>query len=100
MLMQASASTGYSHLAGQANASTAPRELTYLERAEGLRNGSDEALCRLQALAARIHGEPMPDTSKVRPPGASGLPACLADTEQNLRGVIDSIAQLERAFLP
>lgn len=90
--MQAQAQNTYP---GQVQ-TVAPKEIGFLQRAEGVRSGLDEIEQRLQSFCARVSGGPQ-EGQKSSPAG-SGLGSVLSDSEDSIRRLLNILSTMEQAF--
>lgn len=79
-------------------AGASPKELTLLQRSEGLVTGLAELRARLDSFSSRISGHPQPATTDAPRPMPCGLPAHVSEAESELRSCFDIINKLNDAF--
>jgi hypothetical protein len=77
---------------------SAPKEIGFLTRAEGLCTGLDELHGRLQGLTGRIAGSGVEAGSSPSAPCTSGLHAALSMAEDRLRECLKLLDKLNDAF--
>lgn len=92
-LQQATRAMGY----GAGAPSTAPKEIGFLQRIEGVNTGLMEVCSRLESLEGRILCQPSPAHDRAQSQ-ASGLPACLSEIENRVRETLVMIGRLESSF--
>jgi hypothetical protein len=77
---------------------SAPKEIGFLTRAEGLCAGLDELHARLEALTGRIAGSGVEAGGSPSAPCTSGLHAALSMAEDRLRECLKLLGKLNNAF--
>ncbi len=76
---------------------SAPREIGYLTRIEGLASALSEINLRLGGIQNQIYGMPQPSTTTATPQ-ISGLRATLERAEDNVREIMNRLEQLNGAL--